>query len=220
MSATSQKPQQVIDAISHYYETTNSNVHRGAHYLSDLATQKFEAARSTVQDYINAKDRKEILWTRGTTESINLVAQTWGESNLQQQDEIIISALEHHSNIVPWQILCQKTGAQLKVIDVKENGELDFEHYKQLLNSKTKLLAIGHISNALGVINPIKQMIELAHNVGAVVFSIFSIVIVKCEFSRIVISGRDMAVIFILYFAKIRFPTIHGLGYDAYRRIV
>ena len=167
--ATSQKPQQVIDAISHYYETSNSNVHRGAHYLSDLATQKFEAARATVQDYINAKDRKEILWTRGTTESINLVAQTWGESNLQQQDEIIISTLEHHSNIVPWQILCQKTGAQLKVIDVKENGELDFEHYKQLLNSKTKLLAIGHISNALGVINPIKQMIGLAHQVGAVV---------------------------------------------------
>lgn len=166
--ATAQKPRQVINAISHYYESVNSNVHRGAHYLSDLATQQFESAREKVQNYINATSRKEIIWTRGTTESINLVAQTWGETNLGHGDEIIISTLEHHSNIVPWQLLCKKTGATLKIIKVKNNGALDFEHFKELLNSKTKLLAIGHISNALGVINPIKKMIELARKFDAI----------------------------------------------------
>ena len=167
--ATAQKPRQVIDAISQYYQTTNSNVHRGAHYLSDKATQLFEDSRTTVQKYINAKDRVEVLWTRGTTESINLVAQTWGVDNVSKNDEIIISTLEHHSNIVPWQILCERTGATLRVIDVKENGELDFEHFKTILNSKTKLVAVGHISNALGVINPIKAMTALAHQRGAIV---------------------------------------------------
>lgn len=165
--ATAQKPKQVIAAINHYYETTNSNVHRGAHYLSDLATKQFEDARSNVQQYINANDRKEIIWTRGTTESINLVAQTWGQTNLSIEDEIIISSLEHHSNIVPWQILCEKTGAKLKVVDVKPNGEFNFEHYQGLLNDRTKLVAIGHISNALGVINPVSEIIQLAHDVGA-----------------------------------------------------
>ncbi len=165
--ATAQKPKQVIAAINQYYETTNSNVHRGAHYLSDLATKQFEDARSNVQQYINANDRKEIIWTRGTTESINLVAQTWGQTNLSIEDEIIISSLEHHSNIVPWQILCEKTGAKLKVVDVKPNGELNFEHYQELLNDRTKLVAVGHISNALGVINPVSEIIQLAHDVGA-----------------------------------------------------
>ncbi len=165
--ATAQKPKQVIAAINHYYETTNSNVHRGAHYLSDLATKQFEDARSNVQQYINANDRKEIIWTRGTTESINLVAQTWGETNLSIEDEIIISSLEHHSNIVPWQILCEKTGAKLKVVDVKPNGEFNFEHFQELLNDRTKLVAVGHISNALGVINPVSEIIQLAHDVGA-----------------------------------------------------
>lgn len=165
--ATAQKPKQVIAAINQYYETTNSNVHRGAHYLSDLATKLFEDARSNVQQYINANDRKEIIWTRGTTESINLVAQTWGQTNLSIEDEIIISSLEHHSNIVPWQILCEKTGAKLKVVDVKPNGEFNFEHFQELLNDRTKLVAVGHISNALGVINPVSEIIQLAHDVGA-----------------------------------------------------
>jgi cysteine desulfurase / selenocysteine lyase len=165
--ATAQKPKQVIAAINHYYETTNSNVHRGAHYLSDLATKQFEDARSNVQQYINANDRKEIIWTRGTTESINLVAQTWGETNLSIEDEILISSLEHHSNIVPWQILCEKTGAKLKVVDVKPNGEFNFEHFQELLNDRTKLVAVGHISNALGVINPVSEIIQLAHDAGA-----------------------------------------------------
>jgi len=167
--ATAQKPKSVIEAISNYYQTTNSNVHRGAHFLSDMATQEFEQSRSTLQNFIHAANREEIIWTRGTTESINLVAQTWGRDNLKVNDEIIVSTLEHHSNIVPWQMLCERTGATLKIIDLKKNAELDFEHYKSLLNEKTKLVAIGHISNALGVINPIKDMIELAHQQGAIV---------------------------------------------------
>ncbi|MCF6193771.1 MAG: SufS family cysteine desulfurase, partial [Kangiellaceae bacterium] len=167
--ATAQKPQQVIDAISHYYQTTNSNVHRGAHYLSDKATQEFENARSLVQKFIGANSREEVIWTRGTTEAINLVAQTWGRTNIKAGDEIIISTLEHHSNIVPWQILCEQNDASLKVIQLTENAEIDLEHYQSLLSSKTKLVAIGHISNALGVINPIKEIIKSAHSVGAAV---------------------------------------------------
>ena len=167
--ATAQKPQQVINAISHYYQTTNSNVHRGAHYLSDKATQEFENARSLVQDFIGANSREEVIWTRGTTEAINLVAQTWGRTNIKAGDEIIISTLEHHSNIVPWQLLCEQNNASLKVIQLTENAEIDLEHYQSLLNNKTKLVAIGHISNALGVINPIKKVINSAHKVGAVV---------------------------------------------------
>ncbi len=165
--ATAQKPSTVIESIVNYYQTTNSNVHRGAHYLSDKATQKFESARSTIQNFINAPHREEIIWTRGTTESINLVAQTWGRENIKKGDEIIVSTLEHHSNIVPWQLLCQQSGAKLKVINVKQNGELDFTHFKSLLSDKTKLVAIGHVSNALGVINPIEKIIALSHQYGA-----------------------------------------------------
>jgi len=167
--ATAQKPQQVIDAISQYYQTTNSNVHRGAHYLSDKATQEFESARSLVQEFIGADSREEIIWTRGTTEAINLVAQTWGRTNIHAGDEIIISTLEHHSNIVPWQMLCEQNDAVLKIIKLTKNAEIDFDHYQSLLTSKTKLVAVGHISNALGVINPIKKMITSAHEVGALV---------------------------------------------------
>lgn len=167
--ATAQKPTVVINSIAEYYQTTNSNVHRGAHYLSDKATQEFESARSTIQQFINARHREEIIWTRGTTESINLVAQTWGRENIAKDDEIIVSTLEHHSNIVPWQLLCQQSGAKLKVIDVKQNGELDFAHFKSLLSDKTKLVAIGHISNALGVINPIEEIIASSHQYGAIV---------------------------------------------------
>jgi len=167
--ATSQKPNSVINAISDYYKTSNSNVHRGAHYLSDKATQDFEAARTCVQKFINAEYREEIIWTRGTTESINLVAQTWGRENISEGDEIIISTLEHHSNIVPWQLLCEQAKATLKIIKVNPNGQLDFEHYKSLLSNKTKLVAIGHISNALGVINPIAEIIDFAHQFDALV---------------------------------------------------
>jgi len=165
--ATGQKPGFVINAVTQYYKNTNSNVHRGAHYLSDKATQEFEQSRTTIQHFINAEHREEILWTRGTTESINLVAQSWGQKNIGPGDEIILSTLAHHSNIVPWQLLSQQTGAIIKVINVKENGELDLEQFKSLLGNKTKLVAIGHISNALGVINPIKEMIKLSHQVHA-----------------------------------------------------
>ncbi len=165
--ATSQKPQSVIDAIDNYYEHFNSNVHRGAHALSDKATEHFENARIKVQQFINAKHREEIIWTRGTTESINLVANTWGEANINAGDEIIVSTLEHHSNIVPWQLLCQRKNAKLLPIKIKPNGALDYEHFLSLLSNKTKLLAIGHISNAIGVINPIEKMIIEAHKVNA-----------------------------------------------------
>jgi cysteine desulfurase/selenocysteine lyase len=167
--ATSQKPQIVIDAIDNYYKHTNSNVHRGAHALSDKATELFENARTKVQHFINAQYREEVIWTRGTTESINLVAQTWGRDNIKSGDEIIVSTLEHHSNIVPWQLLCQQTGAKLTPINIKPNGELDLEHFKSIVSTNTKLVAIGHISNALGVINPIEEIIEIAHINGAMV---------------------------------------------------
>ncbi|WP_196137957.1 aminotransferase class V-fold PLP-dependent enzyme [Aliikangiella sp. G2MR2-5] len=165
--ATSQKPRMVIDAIDNYYEHVNSNVHRGAHALSDKATELFENARQKVQHFISAKHREEIIWTRGTTESINLVAQTWGEKNIFENDEIIVSTLEHHSNIVPWQLLCQRKNAKLLPITVKPNGELDLAHFKSLISSKTKLVAIGHISNALGVINPVEEIIQVAHENNA-----------------------------------------------------
>jgi len=165
--ATTQKPQCVIDAIANYYQTTNSNVHRGAHTLSDQATQLFEDARITLQKFLNANKSEEIIWTRGTTESINLVAQTWVRSNVGPGDEIIVTGMEHHSNIVPWQMVCEQTGATLKVIPVKDDGSLDFEGYKALLNENTKFVSVVHVSNALGTINPVKEIIELAHEVGA-----------------------------------------------------
>jgi len=161
--ATSQKPQMVIDAIDNYYQHVNSNVHRGAHALSDKATELFENAREKVKHFINAKNREEIIWTRGTTEAINLVAQTWGRANIKSGDEIIVSTLEHHSNIVPWQILCEQVGATIKPIKIKDNGALDFEHFQSIISNKTKLVAVGHISNALGVINPVEKIIKLAH---------------------------------------------------------
>ncbi len=166
--ATSQKPDDVIKAIDNYYQHINSNVHRGAHALSDRATELFENARLKVKNFINANDRKEIIWTRGTTEAINLVAQTWGRQNIKAGDEIIISTLEHHSNIVPWQLLCEEKGAILKPVNVKDNGEFDFEDYVKLLNDNTRLVAVGHISNAIGVINPVEKIIKLAREHNAV----------------------------------------------------
>ncbi len=166
--ATSQKPQVVIDAISKYYQEINANIHRGVHTLSQLATDAYEVARGKVQNHINAKHAHEVLFTSGTTFGINLVANGFA-AILKPGDEVIVSHLEHHSNIVPWQMLCEKTGATLKVIPMDENGELIMAEYDQLLSEKTKIVAVNHISNALGIINPIKYMIDKAHEVGAAI---------------------------------------------------
>ena len=168
-AATSQKPLKVINAISEYYQQENSNIHRGAHYLSNQATEKYEKSREAVRRFINAKSTEEIILTKGTTESINLVASCLSQSLFKQGDEILISGLEHHANIVPWQIAAEKTGALLKVIPVLDSGELDMDAFKNLLNPKTKLLALSHISNALGTINPVEEMITLAKEKGALV---------------------------------------------------
>lgn len=165
-AATTQKPIQVIDAMMNYYLHLNSNVHRGVHTLSQKATNEFELARKTVQEFISAKEQEEIIFTRGTTESINLVASSFCEKFLNQSDEIIVSELEHHSNIVPWQLAQDKFKFKIRVIPFKDNGELDLEVYKTLLNSKTKLVSVAHVSNALGTINPVKEIIELAHKQG------------------------------------------------------
>lgn len=165
-AATSQKPIQVIDAMMNYYLHLNANVHRGVHTLSQKATDKFESARIAVQNFISAKEHEEIIFTRGTTESINLVASSFCEKFINQGDEIIVSELEHHSNIVPWQLAQEKFKFKIKVLPFKDNGELDLEVYKTLLNSKTKLVSVAHVSNALGTINPIKEIIELAHKQG------------------------------------------------------
>jgi cysteine desulfurase/selenocysteine lyase len=166
--ATSQKPQIVIDSIVDYYSRYNANIHRGVHTLSQLATDAYEQARLKIQNHFNAKESYEIIFTSGTTESINLVANGF-ESILQKGDEIIVSALEHHSNIVPWQMLCEKKGVILKIIPMNIQGELIMEEYDKLLSTKTKLVLCNHISNALGTLNPIEEIIEKAHNVGAAV---------------------------------------------------
>ena len=168
-AATSQKPLVVINAISDYYERYNSNIHRGAHHLAQLATEAYENARKTVAQHIRASEC-EINFVRGTTEAVNLVASTYGRKFVQAGDEIIISAMEHHSNIVPWQMLCEEKGAVLKVIPITESGEIIFEEYLKLLSGKTKIVSVAHTSNALGTINPVKQIIGEAHKVGAVVF--------------------------------------------------
>jgi len=168
-AATSQKPQVVIDALVEYYSGFNANIHRGIHTLAEEATAAFEATRDTVKQFINAGAREEIIFTRGTTESINLVAYTWGRQNIRAGDEIIISTMEHHSNIVPWQILCEEKGAVLKIIPISDDGELLMDAYEKLLSKKTKLVSVVHVSNALGTVNPVKQIIELAHAAGAIV---------------------------------------------------
>lgn len=167
-AATSQKPKLVIDAISEYYNTINSNIHRGVHTLSQKATDAYELSRQKIQHFINAKHSHEIIFTRGTTESINLVASGFSQL-LKKDDEIIISYLEHHSNIVPWQMACEKSGAVLKVIPMNEKGELLMDAFEKLLSEKTKMVAVNHISNSLGTINPIATIIEKAHAVGAAV---------------------------------------------------
>lgn len=161
-AATSQKPLVVLNAIQEYYTETNSNVHRGIHYLSNKATNEFEKARKIIAAHLNAS-HEEIIFTRGTTEAINLVAFSFGEAFIKSGDEIIISHLEHHSNIVPWQMLCERKNATLKIIPITQEGELKLEEFKKLLSSKTKLIAVTHVSNTLGTINPVEEIIELAH---------------------------------------------------------
>src|ERR1700680_1582635 len=165
-AATTQKPHSVMEIEANYYKTLNANVHRGVHRLSQEATLAYEAARVDVAEFINAAHSAEVVFVRGTTEAINLVAQSFARPQLQAGDEIIVSLMEHHSNIVPWQFVCEQTGAVLKVIPVDENGTLDYESYEQLLTSRTRLVAVTHVSNALGTINPVAKIIEAAHSRG------------------------------------------------------
>src|SRR3990167_9469350 len=162
-AATAQKPQCVINAESQFYEKQYATVHRGIYRLSENATSCYEKIRETVRHFINANNTREIIFTKGTTESINLVASTFGLTHIQAGDEVILSMAEHHANIVPWQQVCEKKGAKLKIIPLLDTGELDFEAYLKLLNEKTKLVAVTHISNVLGIVNPIKKMIQAAH---------------------------------------------------------
>jgi len=166
-AATTQKPQLVIDALQHYYTKDNANIHRGLHTLAERATTGYELTRKKMAEFLNAASSDQIIFTSGTTAGINLVAQTYGRANFKAGDVILVSNLEHHSNIVPWQMIAQETGAEVQVIPVDDLGVLDIAAYQSLLSSKVKLVAVNHVSNAIGTINPIKQMIELAHQVGA-----------------------------------------------------
>ncbi|MBI2969529.1 MAG: cysteine desulfurase [Gammaproteobacteria bacterium] len=166
-AATSQKPRQVVEALEAYYRGYNSNVHRGVHTLSERATLAYEQSRTRLREFINAGSHREIVFVRGTTEAINLVAQSYGRPRFKAGDEIIISTMEHHSNIVPWQLLCEQTGARLRVIPINDAGEIILEEYGRMLCGATRLVAVGHISNALGTVNPIREMIRMAHECGA-----------------------------------------------------
>ncbi|HZS11264.1 MAG TPA: cysteine desulfurase [Nitrospirales bacterium] len=168
-AATTQKPQAVIDCLVRYYAEENANVHRGVHFLSEVATAAYEAARTTVKRFLNARDEKEIVFTRGTTEGINLVASSWGRRNLREGDEVLITAIEHHSNIVPWQLLCDEKNARLRVAPVNDAGEIIVDEYARLLTPRTKIVAISHASNALGTISPVKRMTALARANGSLV---------------------------------------------------
>ncbi|MCB9476649.1 MAG: cysteine desulfurase [Deltaproteobacteria bacterium] len=167
-AASAQKPRQVIDAIAEFDRASYANIHRGVHHLSQVATKAYEGARDKVRAFMNAEQDREIIFVRGTTEAINLVASSYGRANLQAGDEILITHLEHHSNIVPWQILCQQTGAVLKVAPISDEGEIVMDEFKKLVGKKTKIVAVNHVSNALGTINPVDEIIALAHEVGAV----------------------------------------------------
>ncbi|MEM7595755.1 MAG: SufS family cysteine desulfurase [Cyanobacteria bacterium P01_A01_bin.83] len=166
-AASSQKPQAVLDVLQHYYQRDNANVHRGAHTLSGRATDAYESARDKVAQFINAASRDEIVFTRNASEAINLVAYSWGLANLKPEDEIVLSVMEHHSNIVPWQLIAEKTGAVIKYVELTPSEEFDFEQYKSLLSDKTKLVSVVHVSNTLGVINPVTEITQEAHNHGA-----------------------------------------------------
>ncbi len=164
--ATSQKPQAVVDALNRYYTEENSNIHRGVHYLSELATSLYEEARKKLRRFVNARRLEEIIFVRGTTEAINLVAQSYGRKFLGAGDEIIVSAMEHHSNIVPWQMLCEQIGARLRVIPINHDGELLLDEFRRLLNDRTKFVSVTHVSNALGTVTPVKEIVRLAHEKG------------------------------------------------------
>lgn len=163
-AATTQKPQQVIDTLNRYYLTLNSNIHRGAHYLASQATEEFEQTRRRVQAFINARHHHEIVFTRGTTESINLVASSFGRRYLRKDDEVIVSGMEHHSDIVPWQLACELAGARLRVIPFSDEGVLDMDAYRNLFNEHTRIVAVNHVSNTLGTINPVKELTDIAHS--------------------------------------------------------
>ena len=165
-AATTQKPRQVIDTLTNYYLTLNSNIHRGAHYLASQATERYAEVRRKVQSFINARSHTEIVFTRGTTESINLVASSFGRQFLKARDEIIVSGMEHHSNIVPWQLACEQVGARLKVIPFSDEGVLDLNAYQSLFTARTRLVACTHVSNTLGTVNPVKQIVDIAHQHG------------------------------------------------------
>ncbi len=162
-AATTQKPRQVIDTLNTYYSSMNANIHRGVHYLSGIATDAFEESRIKVKNFINASSEKEIIFTKGTTEGINLVANSFGRNNVNEGDEIIISHMEHHSNIVPWQLLCNEKKAKLKIIPIDDNGEIIFDEFLKFISDKTKLISVVYVSNSLGTINPVKEIIEIAH---------------------------------------------------------
>ena len=168
-AATSQKPRQVLDALQQYYNCDNANVHRGAHQLSARATESFEGARSITADFIGASSPREIVFTRNASEAINLVARTWGDANLREGDEVLLTLMEHHSNLVPWQLLAQRTGCVLRHVGITESGELDLDDFRAKLSDRTRLVSLVHISNALGCCNPLGEVIPLAHAVGALV---------------------------------------------------
>jgi cysteine desulfurase/selenocysteine lyase len=168
-AATAQKPFAVVDAIRKFHEVDCANIHRGVHELSQRSTAAYEETRIKAKRFLNSKTTNELIFVRGTTEGINLVASSWGRKNVKEGDEIVISAMEHHSNIVPWQMLCEETGAKLRVIPMNDRGELILEEYRKLLNPRTRMVAVAHVSNALGTINPVKEIVEMAHQAGAVV---------------------------------------------------
>lgn len=165
--ATTQKPRCVIDTISRFYSEQNANIHRGAYALSVEATEMYDRARARVASFLNAAESREIIFTRGTTESVNLVAATWGGENISAGDEIIVTVMEHHANIVPWQVLAERVGATLRVVDISQEGELDLDQYQDFLTERTRMVAFTHVSNVLGTTNPVKQMIQMAHDQGA-----------------------------------------------------
>src|SRR3954471_11446251 len=166
-AATAQKPFAVIDAIRKFHEVDCANIHRGVHELSQRSTAAYEETRSKTKKFLNSKSKSELIFVRGTTEGINLVSNSWGRKNVKEGDEIIVSAMEHHSNIVPWQMLCEENGARLRVIPMNERGELLMEEYEKLLNPRTRMVAVTHVSNALGTITPVRQIIQMAHQAGA-----------------------------------------------------
>nr|WP_304234994.1 cysteine desulfurase [Jiulongibacter sediminis] len=205
-AATTQKPQVVIDALSGYYSGYNANIHRGIHHLAEKATSAFEASRKSIQEFLNAPSSDEIIFTYGTTDGINLISNTYGRAFLSEGDEIIISTMEHHSNIVPWQMLCEEKGCVLKVIPISDEGELMMDEYHQMLSEKTKIVSVVYASNALGTINPVKEIIDAAHSVGAV-----AIIDAAQATSHIKIDVQSLDVDFLCFSAhKLYGPT--GMG--------